>query len=160
MSNATTSANEELRVTPSARGHVGIPDQLCHGHVLSGQQHKKSPRVYCNGLKSVYAIFCPICSCFQNGEMSRLLALTQHQERLTQLILSSNCGDSVHDSALRFTTSDLNDTHHCILYAKVDWPSLIQRCDKHLHLYIYRSIVCNNSMERTLSSPLDNSVYN
>ena len=48
--------------------------------------------------------------------------------------------DSVYHSALRFITGDRYDTHHCILYSKVGWPSLAARRDYHWLLYIFKAL--------------------
>ena len=40
--------------------------------------------------------------------------------------------DTVCHSALRFISSENYRTHHCFLYARVCWPSLADRRNKHL----------------------------
>ena len=49
--------------------------------------------------------------------------------------------DAVYHSAIRFITGDPYDTHHCTLYANVGWPSLAQRRDKHMYLFIYKALL-------------------
>ena len=49
--------------------------------------------------------------------------------------------DSVYHSALRFITGDTYNTHHCILYNKVGWPSLAIRRDQHWFLFVYKAII-------------------
>ena len=43
--------------------------------------------------------------------------------------------------ALRFITGDFYSTHHCILYEKVKWSSLIDRCDRHMYLFSYKALI-------------------
>lgn len=49
--------------------------------------------------------------------------------------------DSVYHSALRFITGDKYDTHHCILYDKVGWPSLADRRNTHWYMFIFKAII-------------------
>ena len=49
--------------------------------------------------------------------------------------------DSVYHPALRFITGDIYNTHHCILYNKVGWPSLAIRRDQHWFLFVYKAII-------------------
>ncbi len=49
--------------------------------------------------------------------------------------------DSVYHSALGFITGEPYDTHHCILYDKGGWSFLAQSRDKHLYLFIYKSLI-------------------
>ena len=51
------------------------------------------------------------------------------------------CLDSVYHSSIRFITGDSYDTHHCILYNKVGWPSLAERRELHWHLFLYKAIL-------------------
>ena len=48
--------------------------------------------------------------------------------------------DSVYHSALRFITGDSYDTHHCMLYSKVGWPSLSTRRNHRWYLFIHKAI--------------------
>ena len=48
--------------------------------------------------------------------------------------------DSVYHSALRFITGDSYDTHHCLLYDKVGWPSLTLRRNYHWYRFIFKAI--------------------
>ena len=48
--------------------------------------------------------------------------------------------DSVYHSALRFITGDSFDTHHCILYDKVGWPSLSLRRSLHWYMFVHKAI--------------------
>ena len=48
--------------------------------------------------------------------------------------------DSVYHSALRFITGDHYDTHHCIVYSKVGWSSLADRCNKHWYRFIFKAL--------------------
>ena len=49
--------------------------------------------------------------------------------------------DSVYHSALRFITGDSYNTHHCDLYSKVGWPSLVVRRERHWVLFIYKALI-------------------
>ena len=49
--------------------------------------------------------------------------------------------DSVYHSALRFITGDKYDTHHCVLYEKVGWPSLVERRNKHWYLFVFKALI-------------------
>ena len=49
--------------------------------------------------------------------------------------------DPVYHSALRFITGDNYNTHHCILYNKVGWPSLATRRDQHWFVFIYKGLI-------------------
>ena len=51
--------------------------------------------------------------------------------------------DPVYHSALRFITGDSYNTHHCILYNKVGWPSLTTRRDQHWFLFVFKAIIGN-----------------
>ena len=48
--------------------------------------------------------------------------------------------DAVYHSALRFITGEHYRTHHCTLYERVGWPSLIDRRNKHWYLFIFKAI--------------------
>ena len=49
--------------------------------------------------------------------------------------------DAVYHSALRFITGDKYLTHHCVLYEKVNWPSLAARREEHCLLFIYKALI-------------------
>lgn len=49
--------------------------------------------------------------------------------------------DALYHSALRFITGDGYQTHHCILYEKVGWPSLSIRREQHCLTFIYKAIL-------------------
>lgn len=49
--------------------------------------------------------------------------------------------DSVYHSALRFITGDSYSTHHCIFYEKIGWASPTVRRDRHLFLFIYKTLM-------------------
>ena len=61
--------------------------------------------------------------------------------------------DSAYHSALRFITGDKYDTHHCLLYDKVGWPSLTLRRSYHWYLFIYKAII--GKLPPYISSLLD-----
>ena len=48
--------------------------------------------------------------------------------------------DTVYHSALRFISGEHYRTHHCILYDRVGWPSLVDRRNKHWYLFIFKTI--------------------
>lgn len=47
--------------------------------------------------------------------------------------------DCVYISSLRFITADNNNAHHCILYDKVSWSSLIERHNNHCVCLLLRN---------------------
>ena len=49
--------------------------------------------------------------------------------------------DAVYHSALRFITGDTYDTHRCILYNKIGWPSLATRRDQHWFIFIFKALI-------------------
>uniref|UniRef100_A0A3B4Z3D2 Reverse transcriptase domain-containing protein n=1 Tax=Stegastes partitus TaxID=144197 RepID=A0A3B4Z3D2_9TELE len=49
--------------------------------------------------------------------------------------------DTVYHGSLRFVTGFKARTHHCTLYARVQWPSLTMRRLTHWHNFIYKSIL-------------------
>lgn len=49
--------------------------------------------------------------------------------------------DSVYHSSLRFIIGNSCNTPHCILYDKVCWSSLTERCNNHWCLYIHKALV-------------------
>ena len=48
--------------------------------------------------------------------------------------------DPVYHSALRFITGDGYDTHHCILYDKVGWPSLSMRRNYRWYMFVFKAV--------------------
>ena len=61
--------------------------------------------------------------------------------------------DSVYHSALRFITGDSYNTHHCLLYDKVDWPSLSRRRSYHWNMFVFKAI--SGKLPPYISSLLD-----
>lgn len=49
--------------------------------------------------------------------------------------------DSIYHSAIRFSTGSAYNTHHCILYDTIGWPSLTERRFRHWILFIYKAIL-------------------
>ncbi len=49
--------------------------------------------------------------------------------------------DAVYHGALRFISDCKPSTHHCILYNRVGWPSLLTRRKMHWYLIIYKAIL-------------------
>ncbi len=60
--------------------------------------------------------------------------------------------DAAFHDALRFMTGDGFLTHHCVLYEKVDWPSLAICREQHRLLFMCKAL--SGKLPPYLSSPL------
>lgn len=49
--------------------------------------------------------------------------------------------DAGYQSTLHFITGDSFNTHHCVLYQKVDWSSLMSHRSLHNSLFVYKTLL-------------------
>ena len=87
-------------------------------------------------------------SCFSFFTRKKLIATTflpvLDYSDLLYMNAPANCLrslDTVYHGALRFVTGCKALTHRCILYARVEWPSLAARRLIHWHIFIYKAIL-------------------
>ena len=87
-------------------------------------------------------------SCFSFLTRKKLIATTflpvLDYSDLLYMNAPANCLrslDTVYHGALRFVTGCKALTHRCILYARVEWPSLAARRLIHWHIFIYKAIL-------------------
>lgn len=113
-----------------------------------GFTFKKHIEVLAMKLKFTLAFSYRLKSCFFRTTRKRLVAgLFMSQIDYGDIIYQFACPstlsilDPLYRAALRFITNAGYQTHHCILYNMVNWPSLKSCRMRHWHIFIYKVIL-------------------